>query len=91
MRAYNADVLRKVLAGHQIDHGERFEAVLHAAAMTAALGLELLEPAFDRAGCPRSTSVRSTPCARARRGSCSTSGARSARPAPTSTSTISRR
>ncbi|MGE0871606.1 MAG: anthranilate phosphoribosyltransferase [Kofleriaceae bacterium] len=42
--AYNAGVLRKVLAGHQIAHGERYEAVLHASAMTAAVGLELLEP-----------------------------------------------
>jgi anthranilate phosphoribosyltransferase len=39
----NAAVLRKVLAGHQVDHGERLEAVLRAGAMTAALGLELLE------------------------------------------------
>ena len=42
--AHNANILRKVLAGHQIDHGERLEAVLHAGAMTAALALELLEP-----------------------------------------------
>ncbi len=42
--AFNASVLVKVLAGHQVDHGERLEAVLHAAAMTAALALELLEP-----------------------------------------------
>lgn len=42
--AHNATVLRKVLAGHQIGHGERYEAVLRASAMTAALGLELLEP-----------------------------------------------
>ncbi|MBA3820578.1 MAG: anthranilate phosphoribosyltransferase [Deltaproteobacteria bacterium] len=42
--AHNATVVRKVLAGHHVEHGERFEAVLHAAAMTAALGLELLEP-----------------------------------------------
>jgi anthranilate phosphoribosyltransferase len=42
--AHNAAVLRKVLAGRQIGRGERYEAVLHAAAMTAALGLELLEP-----------------------------------------------
>ncbi|MGE0550377.1 MAG: anthranilate phosphoribosyltransferase [Kofleriaceae bacterium] len=41
---HNAGVLRKVLAGHQVAHGERYEAVLHASAMTAALGLELLEP-----------------------------------------------
>ena len=44
---FNAGVLRKVLAGHLIDHGERLEAVLHASAMTAALGLELLEPVFE--------------------------------------------
>jgi len=36
--AFNAGVLRKVLAGH------RHDAVLTAAAMTAALGLELIEP-----------------------------------------------
>ena len=36
-------MLRKVLAGREIGRGERYEAVLHAAAMTAALGLELLE------------------------------------------------
>ena len=42
--AYNAGVLRKVLAGREVGPGERYEAVLHAAAMTAALGLELLEP-----------------------------------------------
>ncbi len=42
--AYNAGVLRKVLANHYVDHGERLEAVLCAAAMTAALGLELLDP-----------------------------------------------
>jgi anthranilate phosphoribosyltransferase len=41
--AHNAQVLRKVLAGVQVGHGERYEAVLRAAAMTAALGLELLE------------------------------------------------
>jgi anthranilate phosphoribosyltransferase len=41
---FNAAVVRKVLAGHQVDHGERLEAVLRAAAMTAALGLELIEP-----------------------------------------------
>jgi anthranilate phosphoribosyltransferase len=50
--AFNAGVLRKVLAGHQIDHGERLEAVLHASAMTAALGLELLEPTFELAHLP---------------------------------------
>jgi anthranilate phosphoribosyltransferase len=42
--AHNAGVLRKVIAGHEVGAGERFEAVLRAAAMTAALGLELLEP-----------------------------------------------
>ncbi len=41
---HNAGILRKVIAGHQVEHGERYEAVLRAAAMTAALGLELLEP-----------------------------------------------
>jgi anthranilate phosphoribosyltransferase len=45
---HNANVLRKVLAGSQVGHGERYEAVLRASAMTAALGLELLESgAFD--------------------------------------------
>lgn len=41
--AHNAAVLRAVLAGRDVGRGERYEAVLHAAAMTAALGLELLE------------------------------------------------
>jgi anthranilate phosphoribosyltransferase len=41
--AHNAAVLRKVLAGREVGRGERYEAVLAAAAMTAALGLELLE------------------------------------------------
>ena len=51
--AHNAAIMRKVLAGHQVDHGERLEAVLRAAAMTAALGLELLEPTpFDLARLP---------------------------------------
>lgn len=46
--AHNAAVLRAVLAGKDIGRGERYEAVLRAAAMTAALGLELLETgAFD--------------------------------------------
>jgi anthranilate phosphoribosyltransferase len=40
---HNAGVLRSVLAGKHIDAGERYAAVLHAAAMTAALGLEMLE------------------------------------------------
>jgi len=42
-RAHNATMMRKILAGHHVGHGERFEAALHASAMTAALGLELLE------------------------------------------------
>ena len=40
---HNAGIMRKVLAGHQVGHGERFEAILQASAMTAALGLELME------------------------------------------------
>lgn len=44
---FNANVLRKVLAGHEVDEGQRYEAVLRAAAMTAALGLELLESKLD--------------------------------------------
>jgi len=40
---HNANVVRKVLAGQHVGHGERYEAVLRASAMTAALGLELLE------------------------------------------------
>ncbi len=40
---HNADILRKVMAGREVGRGERFEAVLRASAMTAALGLELLE------------------------------------------------
>lgn len=43
--SHNAAIIRKVLANHHVGHGERLEAVLQAAAMTAALGLELLEPA----------------------------------------------
>jgi anthranilate phosphoribosyltransferase len=42
--AFNAGVLRKVLAGREIARGERLDAALRAAAMTAALGLELLDP-----------------------------------------------
>jgi len=49
---FNAGVLRTVLAGHHVARGERYEAVLHAACMTAALGLELLEPTFDMARLP---------------------------------------
>ncbi len=41
---FNAAVLRAVIAGRGTGRGERYEAVLSAAAMTAALGLELLEP-----------------------------------------------
>jgi anthranilate phosphoribosyltransferase len=41
--AFNAGILRKVIAGHDVDTGQRYHAVLQAAAMTAALGLELLE------------------------------------------------
>lgn len=40
---HNASIVRKVLAGQLVSHGERYEAVLRAAAMTAALGLEILE------------------------------------------------
>jgi anthranilate phosphoribosyltransferase len=42
--AHNASTLRKVLAGKDIGAGERHEAILHASAMTAALGLALLAP-----------------------------------------------
>ena len=42
--AHNANILREVLAGHHTGRGERYEAVVHASAMAAALGLELLEP-----------------------------------------------
>ena len=42
--AVNAAAIRGVLAGRQVGRGERYEALLGAAAMTAALGLELLEP-----------------------------------------------
>lgn len=40
---YNATVLRRVIAGHEVGEGDRYAAVLAASAMTAALGLELLE------------------------------------------------
>jgi anthranilate phosphoribosyltransferase len=40
---HNASVLRRVIAGHDVAQGQRYEAVLAASAMTAALGLELLE------------------------------------------------
>jgi len=39
----NALAMRKVLAGREIGRGERYEAFLQASAMTAAIGLELLE------------------------------------------------
>ena len=46
--AHNAQILGDVIAGRHTGRGERHEAVLHASAMTAALGLELLEPGdFD--------------------------------------------
>lgn len=52
--AHNAAIIRKVLANHHVGHGERLEAVLQAAAMTAALGLELLEPTgFDASRLPK--------------------------------------
>jgi anthranilate phosphoribosyltransferase len=50
--AHNATVLRAVLAGQLVGHGEPNEAFLQAAAMTAALGLALLESAFDLASLP---------------------------------------
>ena len=51
--AHNAAIVKKVLAGHQVGHGERLEAVLRASAMTAALALELLERDFDVARLPK--------------------------------------
>jgi anthranilate phosphoribosyltransferase len=67
--AHNAGVLRQVLAGRQIGRGERYEAALLAAGMTAALGLELLEPgALDLARLPaqyaRATQAAMTGAAR---------------------------
>jgi anthranilate phosphoribosyltransferase len=51
--AHNAKVLEGVLAGHLVGHGEPHEAFLRAGAMTAALGLELLEAgAIDLARLP---------------------------------------
>jgi anthranilate phosphoribosyltransferase len=41
---HNALAMRQVLAGRHVGKGERLEAFLQASAMTAALGLELLEP-----------------------------------------------
>ncbi|MEO7094405.1 MAG: anthranilate phosphoribosyltransferase, partial [Polyangiales bacterium] len=41
--AHNADIVTQILAGRDIGAGERYEAALRASAMTAALGLELLE------------------------------------------------
>ena len=42
--AHNAAMLSDILAGRGTGPGERYEAALNACAMTAALGLELLEP-----------------------------------------------
>jgi anthranilate phosphoribosyltransferase len=42
--AHNAQVIRNVLAGDLIGHGEPHEAFVTAAAMTAALGLAVLDP-----------------------------------------------
>jgi anthranilate phosphoribosyltransferase len=56
--AHNARVLTDVLAGREIGRGERLEAPLHAAAMTAALGLALLDGAVERSG---SAGPRSAP------------------------------
>jgi len=42
--AHNAGILRQVLAGRDCGPGERHAAIALASAMTAALGLELLEP-----------------------------------------------
>jgi anthranilate phosphoribosyltransferase len=50
--AHNAGILMKVLAGRHTAPGEQLEAVLRASAMTAALGLELLEPEFVAARLP---------------------------------------
>ena len=50
--AYNARVIEDVLAERDTGGGQRLQAALHAAGMTAALGLELLEPDFDRARLP---------------------------------------
>ncbi len=40
---YNANVMRRVIAGHEVGPGERYAAVLAASAMSAALALELIE------------------------------------------------
>ncbi len=51
--AHNAAILRAVLAGEGVGPGARYEAVLVAAALTAALGLVLLAPgALDLGGLP---------------------------------------
>jgi anthranilate phosphoribosyltransferase len=51
--AHNAGILRKVLAGRDCGAGERHAAIAQASAMTAALGLELLEAgALDLARLP---------------------------------------
>jgi len=49
---HNAAILRATLAGQLVGHGEPHEAFLQAAAMTAALGLALLAPAFELAQLP---------------------------------------
>lgn len=49
---HNASVLRYTLAGQLAGHGEPNEAFLQAAAMTAALGLALIDPAFSLDGLP---------------------------------------
>jgi anthranilate phosphoribosyltransferase len=50
---FNAAIARSVLAHHHVGRGERYEAVLRAAAMTAALALELLaEDRVDLARLP---------------------------------------
>ncbi len=50
--AHNATVLRATLGGQLVGHGEPNEAFLQAAAMTAALGLALLEPALELSHLP---------------------------------------
>jgi anthranilate phosphoribosyltransferase len=49
---HNASVLRYTLAGQLVGHGEPNEAFLQASAMTAALGLALLDPVLDLARLP---------------------------------------
>jgi anthranilate phosphoribosyltransferase len=50
--AHNAKILRAVVTGQLVGHGEPHEAFLQASAMTAALGLALLEPVLDLGGLP---------------------------------------